>query len=64
MAETGPQHYHCQICGKVIPMGETLCSQECKQKYQSMLRRRKLMLYFMYGILAALVIVFVLSNNF
>lgn len=63
MPENVPQHYHCQICGKAIPLGETFCSEECKQKYQTMLRRRKLMLYFMYGILAALIIVFVLSNR-
>jgi len=61
MAEKIPQHQHCQICGKAIPLGETLCSQECRQKYQNLVRRRKLMLYLMYGILAAIIVVFVLS---
>lgn len=63
MAEKVSQHYHCQICGKVIPLGETFCSEECKQKYQAMLRRRKRMLYFMYGVLGALLIVFLISNS-
>ena len=59
----GP-HAHCQMCGKSIPVGETLCSEDCKQKYQGLLKRRKLMLYFMYGMLAALIIVIVLGGNY
>jgi predicted nucleic acid-binding Zn ribbon protein len=62
MAEI-PQHNHCHVCMKAIPLGETLCSEDCKQKYRSMLKRRKLMLYFMYGMLAALVIVVILYNR-
>lgn len=63
MAEKVPQHYHCQVCGKAIPLGEILCSEECKQKYQKMVRRRKIMIYLMYGILAALIVVFVLFGQ-
>ena len=63
MAEKVPQHVHCQICGKTIPVGETLCSEDCKQKYQRILRRRKLMVYLMYGMLAALIVIFVLYGN-
>jgi len=63
MAEKIPQHYHCQICGKPIPLGETLCSEDCKQKYQALVRRRRIMLYFMYGILGALVIAILLSGS-
>ena len=64
MAESVPQHAHCQMCGKSIPYGETLCSEECKQRYQNLLRRRKLIVYLMYGMLAALIIFFVLYGNF
>ena len=60
MAENVPQPTHCHVCMKAIPVGETLCSEECQQKYQSMLKRRKLMVYFMYGMLAALIVVIVL----
>jgi len=63
MAENIPQHNHCHVCMKAIPISETLCSEECKQKYQSMLKKRKLMVYFMYGLLAALIIVIVLFNK-
>ena len=63
MAENVPQHTHCHICMKAIPIGETHCSEECKQKYKSMVKRRKLMLYLMYGMLAALIIAIVLFNR-
>ena len=35
MSEIVPQHSHCQICGKTIPVTETLCSEECKEKYHA-----------------------------
>jgi predicted nucleic acid-binding Zn ribbon protein len=63
MGENVPQHTHCHVCMKAIPFGETLCSEECRQKYRSMLKRRKLMLYFMYGMLVALLVVVILYNR-
>ena len=61
MADKVPQHTHCLVCMKAIPVTETLCSEECKQKYQRLVRRRRLMLYFMYAMLVvfALVVIFV-----
>lgn len=64
MAVTVPQHAHCHMCGKSIPFGETLCSEECKQRYQRLLKRRKIMVYLMYGIIAALIVIFVLSGGY
>lgn len=64
MVGSVPQHAHCQMCGKSIPYGETLCSEECKQKYQTLLRRRKLIVYLMYGMLAALIVFFVIYGNY
>lgn len=64
MAETVPQHAHCHMCGKSIPLSETLCSEECKEKYQRLLKRRKLIVYMMYGMLAALIVFFVVSGGY
>jgi len=64
MAESVPQHAHCHMCGKSIPIGETLCSEDCKQRYQTLLRRRKLIVYLMYGILAALIVLFVVGGRY
>jgi len=64
MAGSVPQHAHCHMCGKSIPFGETLCSEECKQKFQKLLKRRKLIVYLMYGILAALIVLFVVGGKY
>lgn len=63
MAEIVPQHTHCLVCGKSIIIGETLCSEQCKQKYSTMLRRRKLIVYLMYGMLFAVIVLFVVLNR-
>lgn len=64
MAERVPPHGHCQMCGKSVPVGETLCSEDCRQRYNGVLKKRKLIVYFMYGLLAALVLVLVLGGRF
>lgn len=56
MAEKVGQHTHCQICGKAIAVTETLCSEECKQRYQGMLKKRKYLLYLMYGLMGVFII--------
>lgn len=58
-----PPHNHCHVCMKSIPVNETLCSDECKKKYQAMMRKKRLVIYFMYGMLAAMVVVVVLFNQ-
>ena len=49
MTERIPQHTHCNICGKAVPVSETLCSDECKQKYDVLVKKRKLWVYIMYA---------------
>lgn len=61
MTESIPPHAHCQICGKAIPVSETFCSEECKEKYNSMMKKRKLMVYAMYALIAVIVIIFMLQ---
>lgn len=60
MTESIPPHSHCQICGKAIPVSETFCSEECKEKYNGMMKKRKLMVYAMYALIAVIVILFML----
>ena len=64
MAGNIPQHAHCHMCGKSIPINETICSEDCRQRYQTLLRRRKLMVYFMNGMLAALIVVIVIGGRY
>jgi predicted nucleic acid-binding Zn ribbon protein len=63
MAEIVPQHSHCQMCGKAIPVTETLCSDDCRQKYYSLVRKRKILVYLMYGLIFAIIIILYLFSN-
>jgi len=62
MPEKIPQHTHCPICGKAIPISESFCSDECKQKYQQMLKKRKMLVYVMYATIIFIIVVFILSS--
>jgi predicted nucleic acid-binding Zn ribbon protein len=63
MSEIVPQHNHCQICGKTIPVSETLCSEACKERYKAMVKRRKILVYAMYGIIAMILVIMLLYGN-
>ena len=62
MVEKVAQHTHCQICGKAIPISETLCSEECKQRYQTMVKKRKILVYVMYGLIAFILVLYLYSS--
>ncbi|MCD6236755.1 MAG: DUF2116 family Zn-ribbon domain-containing protein [Thermoplasmata archaeon] len=57
MPDAIPQHRHCPICGKAIPLEEEFCSEACRQKYQKLLKRRKQLLLLMYIALFAIVVI-------
>ncbi len=61
MAEKIQQHTHCQMCGKAIPVKEALCSEDCKEKYQNLLKKRKKTLYLLYGMILIFFIVIIAS---
>jgi predicted nucleic acid-binding Zn ribbon protein len=63
MSESIKQHSHCQICGKAIPVSEIHCSEECKKKYLIMMKRRKLMVYAMYGIIGIIIVIILFANR-
>ena len=58
MVETIAPHAHCQICGKAIPPSEQLCSEECKKKYEALMKRRKLTVYAMYALIGIILVLF------
>ena len=62
MANKFEQHTHCQICGKVIPISENLCSTDCKEKYNNMVKRRKMFVYLMYAIIFFIIAIIFLQN--
>lgn len=63
MADKIPQHVHCYVCWKAIPVGEKLCSDECKQKYQKIMRNKKLIWYVFMGVMVAFLAYILISGN-
>ena len=61
MAEKIAQHTHCNICGKAIPISELHCSEECKQKFEKMIKKRKMYMYIMYITMAVIILIFFFS---
>ena len=58
------QHMHCQICGKAIPLSETLCSEKCKDKFNKMVKKRRMLIYFMYALVFFILALFFVQNMF
>jgi len=63
MVEKVGQHSHRKICGKAIPISETLCSDECKQKYAGMIKKRKILMYIIHSLIGVILIMFILSSG-
>jgi predicted nucleic acid-binding Zn ribbon protein len=63
MNEIVIQHSHCSICGKAIPFSEMFCSEECKVKYASMMKKRKIVIYTMYALIGVIITLYILTSN-
>ena len=57
MVEKLIQHKHCNVCGRAMPSSdEELCSEECKAKHESLLKKRKTYVYMMYGAIIIMIV--------
>lgn len=63
MTEKILQHKHCRICGKAIPVDETFCSDECREKWNAMVKKRKMMMYIMYGMIFIFIFLILFSGK-
>ncbi len=63
MTEKILQHKHCNICGKAVPAEETFCSDECKEKWGAMVKKRKMMMYIMYGMIAVFIVLILYTSK-
>jgi predicted nucleic acid-binding Zn ribbon protein len=63
MAEKISPHNHCHMCMKVIPVGEKLCSEECRQKYTTLIKRRRIIWLFLWAIIVGSIIVLMLVQT-
>jgi predicted nucleic acid-binding Zn ribbon protein len=48
---------------KSIPVTETLCSEDCKQKYQKMMKRKRYLILFMWVMIIVFLAVILLYPN-
>jgi len=63
MVEKVAQHSHCNVCGKAVPLEEAQCSEDCKQKFRAMMKKRKMLVYLMYGLIGVIFILFLFSGG-
>jgi len=63
MTEKILQHKHCSICGKAVPVDETFCSDECKEKWAAMVKKRKTMMYIMYGMIVVFIVLMLYTSR-
>ncbi len=55
------QHKHCQVCSKAIPLSEEFCSEECKVEFEALVKKRRMYIYIMYGMIIIIIVVMFLS---
>jgi predicted nucleic acid-binding Zn ribbon protein len=55
------QHKHCQVCSKAIPLSEEFCSEECKVEFEALVKKRRMYIYIMYGMIILIIVVMLLS---
>lgn len=57
-------HSHCVECDKAIPYGDETCSDECQTEVEEREKKRKRMMYIMYGLFALGLIFVVIGPMF
>jgi len=61
MMPTIPNHAHCWICGKAIQPDEKTCSKECQTKVDLQQKKRKQLMWVMYGAMGLFFIMLLLQ---
>lgn len=56
-----PQHAHCWVCGKAIQVDDKTCSAECKTKVDLQQKKRKQLMWVMYGAMGLFVVMLLLQ---
>ena len=54
-------HHHCKVCGKVCAADAETCSKACRTKREQAAQTRRTYSYLLYGVMALLLILLVLS---
>jgi predicted nucleic acid-binding Zn ribbon protein len=54
-------HRHCKSCGKIVDVGEEVCSDACREKRAQLQSSRQNYTYFMYAMIGLLLLLLVLG---
>lgn len=54
------EHAHCEICGKVVEVGERWCGKTCEEKHDENQAEKKKAMYKMVAIIGVVLAVFTL----
>ncbi len=54
-------HHHCKVCGRVCATDQDTCSKACRAKRETASRSRKNLTYFLYAMIAFLVLLAAVS---
>lgn len=63
MVEKIPPHNHCHMCMKAIPVEEKLCSEECRQRFNTLSKKRRYIWLFLWAIIIGSIIVLMLVQT-
>lgn len=55
MVEKILNHKHCQVCGDAIPADERFCTDECREKYEAMIKKKRIWMYVFYALMAVFI---------
>ena len=61
MAYPGEDHRHCKVCGKPVAPDAEFCSRSCRREREATLQSRRNLTYLMYGAMAFLAVLLVLT---
>ena len=57
----GDDHRHCKVCGKPIDPGDEVCSRACRRQRETAMQSRRNLTYLLYGAMAFLAVLLVLT---
>jgi predicted nucleic acid-binding Zn ribbon protein len=56
MTDLLPDHTHCSMCDEPIPVGEEYCSDECKDEYNSTVKKEARRMNYFYAAAISIVL--------
>lgn len=58
-----PEHSHCLVCGRPVPLGTTFCSEQCEGTFQAQRRRQRRTSWVFMGVLVAIMLFWVFLSG-